>query len=129
VRIGFGRLLPPACLHDVRAPAMFILGRIDAADQGDLVHLPGREGKQFANVRPGHGGGDVEKRPARVGSRLGIPRFKLAEPAGQKDDQHALLHALKLPRRRRLNHVREAESPQPCNRPRQELPPRQRVLR
>ena len=107
------RLLPPAGVHDVVALAVVVLGGVDAADQGQAVHLLGGVRQQLADVDAGHRGGDGLERAAGVGAGLGVPGFQLADAAGQPDDEDALLRLLQLPGGGRVDQAAEAEHAEP----------------
>ena len=109
VRIAFGGVLAAAGVHDVGALAVIVLRGVDAADEGEAVHLLGGVRQQFADVDAGHGGRDGLERPAGVGAGLGVPGFELADAAREEDDEDALVLPANLVGVGRREHVLEAE--------------------
>jgi hypothetical protein len=108
VRILGHRLLTPAGGHADLAFAVIVLFGVHAAHDRQMVHLLGRMRQQFADVRAGHRSRNGAKRAARVGSRLGIPTFKLAQSPGKVEDQNVFLLAGELGQGG-LHHARHAD--------------------
>src|SRR6185437_1381120 len=54
VRPFHGRLLSPAGVHDVSALAVVVLGGVEAANQGEVVHLLRGVRQEFADMNAGH---------------------------------------------------------------------------
>ena len=75
-----GSGLRPVCMIVVPVAVVVVCG-VDAADEGQAVHLLGGVRQQLADVGAGHGGRDRLERPAGVGARLRVPGFELADAA------------------------------------------------
>ena len=93
---------------------MIVLLVIDAADQGESMHLAGAIRQKFADVGAGDGRRNRLEWTAGVGPRLGVPGFELAKAAGHENDQDPFLLPLDLARG--AYHVAKAEQAEPGGR-------------
>ncbi len=90
VRIVERRGLVAATDHLALAAAVVAVAGVEAADDREPVHLPGRVGQQFAHVHARHARRDGAERAAGVGAGLRIPALELAHAAVKKDHEHPL---------------------------------------
>ena len=104
------------------ALAVVVLGGVDAADQGQPVHLLGGVRQQLADVDAGHRGRDGLERAAGVGAGLGVPGFQLADAAGEPDERaRAFAPSASSLAAAGLNQAAEAERPAPRPTPGEKL--------
>ncbi len=117
VRIVGHGLLPPAGRHAIGSLAVVVFLGVDAAHQGQVMHLLGRVGQQLADVHARHGSGNGAERSAGVGLGLGIPAFQLAQAAGHPDHENVFLIRRQLGQGRREARGENRASPRRLPRP------------
>ena len=92
-----------------------------------VLHPLGHLRHQLGDVHAGHVGLDGAERPAGGGAGLRVPGLELARPAGEPQQDDALLLLLQLAGQGRAARARRARSCRRTRRPRRPRPPRKRA--